>query len=210
MHSEIDSPTAKLTEMSAAQQAAVHSQATSQDSAKAAKNATGPGGARSANGSKQMKQLQAQLADQKKQLLQTQEDLAQTRTDLEANIASKRNDLNGSIARTHEELVALAKRGERNYFEFDLAKTKQFERSGPISLSLRKADAKHNRVDLQLIVDDSELSKKSVNLYEPVWIHRADDPQPIQVVINKIERNRVHGYVSAPKYRQSELENVSY
>lgn len=49
------------------------------------------------------------------------------------------------------------------------------------------------------------MSKSSINLFEPVWIHRADDPQPIQIVVNKIEKDRVHGYVSAPKYRQSEL-----
>lgn len=79
-----------------------------------------------------------------------------------------------------------------------------------MSLSLRKADTKHQRFDLNLIVDDAQLSKKSVNLYEPIWIHRADDPQPIQIVINKIEKDHIHGYVSSPKYRQSELTNVSY
>ena len=85
-----------------------------------------------------------------------------------------------------------------------------FERSGPFSLSLRKADSKHQRFDMNLIVDDVQLSKKSVNLYEPIWIYRADDPQPVQIVVNKIERDSVRGYVSAPKYRQSELSNVSY
>jgi hypothetical protein len=72
-------------------------------------------------------------------------------------------------------------------------------------LSLRKADTKHKSFDLAMIVDDNQLSKKKVNLYEPIWIHRTDDPQPVQVVINKIDRDRVSGYVSAPKYRNSEL-----
>jgi len=44
-------------------------------------------------------------------------------------------------------VVALSKRGERNFTEFDIAKSKQFERSGPLSLSLRKADTKHQRFD---------------------------------------------------------------
>ena len=82
---------------------------------------------------------------------------------------STRDDLNGSIARTHEELVELRKRGERNYYEFDLAKGKQFQRVGSISLSLRKADTKHQRFDVVALVDDIELSKKQVNLYEPVF-----------------------------------------
>lgn len=154
---------------------------------------------------KRMKQLQSRLDEQQKKLSETAEDVAKTRTDLEGRIGSTRDELNGSIARTHEELVALEKRGERNYFEFDLPKSKSFQRAGPIQISLRKTDVKHRRYHLEFLVDDNKLSKSSINLYEPVWIHRADDPQPIQVVVNKVEKNRVHGYVSAPKYRQSEL-----
>jgi len=165
---------------------------------------------RAAGSSKQMKQLQTQLSDQQKQLADTRDALDKTRSDLETSLSATRDDLNGSIARTHEEVVALSKRGERSFTEFDLAKSKQFQRSGPLSLSLRKADTKHQRFDLNLIVDDIQLSKKSVNLYEPIWIHRSDDPQPVQIVINKIEKDHVRGYVSAPKYRQSELSTVSY
>lgn len=167
-------------------------------------------GNRAAGGSKQLNQLREQLSDQQKQLKDTQDALAQTRSDLETSLSATRDDLNGSIARTHEEVVALAKRGERNYAEFDLVKHSGYQRSGPVSLALRKADTKHQRYDVNLIVDDTQLTKKGVNLYEPIWIHRADDPQPTQIIINKIERDHVHGYVSSPKYRQSELTNVSY
>jgi hypothetical protein len=154
---------------------------------------------------KRLKQMQSRLDDQQKELKQTEDDLAKTRSDFEGGLNSTRTELGGSIARTHDELVALAKRGERDYTEFDLRKGKQFQRSGPISVSLRRTDTKHKSYDLALLVDDNQLGKKHVNLYEPIWIHRADDPQPIQVVINKIDRDHVHGYVSAPKYRLSQL-----
>jgi len=208
MHGQIDSLTAKLNELNAAQQQqqAAAAAAAAQPASRSAKISRG----RAAGSSKQMKQLQTQLSDQQKQLADTRDALDKTRSDLETSLSATRDDLNGSIARTHEEVVALSKRGERNFTEFDIAKSKQFERSGPLSLSLRKADTKHQRFDLNLVVDDVQLSKKSVNLYEPIWIHRTDDPQPIQIVINKITRDRVHGYVSAPKYRQSELSTVSY
>jgi hypothetical protein len=124
---------------------------------------------------------------------------------MEGSLNSTKDELNGSIARTHEELVALAKRGERSYFEFDLTKSKQFQRFGPISLSLRRADTKHKNYDLNLIVDDNDLSKKRVNLYEPIWIHTENESQPVQIVVNKVGKNEVHGYVSAPKYKPSEL-----
>jgi uncharacterized coiled-coil protein SlyX len=158
---------------------------------------------------KRYDQLKSQLDDQQKQLKATQDEVAKNRSDLEGSISSTRDELNGSIAKTHDELVTLEKRGERSYFEFDLAKTKQFQRIGPITLSLRKADTKHKNYDLAMIVDDNELSKKKVNLYEPVWIHMEDGGQPVQIVVNHIDKDSVHGYVSAPKYKQSELATLS-
>jgi DNA repair exonuclease SbcCD ATPase subunit len=157
-------------------------------------------------------ELQAQLADQQKQLKATQDEVAKDRADLEGSINSTRDDLNstrdnlnGSIAKNHDELVALEKRGERSYFEFDLSKSKEFERVGPLTLSLRKADTKHKHYNLAMIVDDNELQKKNVNLYEPIWIHAETDGESVQIVVNKIDKNSVHGYISAPKYKPSEL-----
>jgi hypothetical protein len=189
--------------------------ATQQLTAQAAQSAKKPNGKLAVGGrsaAKQMspadrryKQLAAQLEDQKKELKVTEDLVARNRSDLEGNLNSTRDKLNGSIAKTHEELVTLEKRGERSYFEFDLEKSKQFQRIGPVTLSLRKADTKHKSFDLSMIVEDNELSKKKVNLYEPIWIHTENDSQPVQVVVNRVEKNRVHGYVSAPKYKPSEL-----
>jgi uncharacterized coiled-coil protein SlyX len=150
-------------------------------------------------------ELQARLAEQEKELKDTQQQLERNRTDLEGNIKSTRDELSGSIAKTHDELVVLEKRGERNYFEFELSKSKQFQRVGPLSISLRKADTKHKSYDLSMIVDDNELSKKKVNLYEPVTIHTDSGAQPVQIVVNRISKDVVHGYVSAAKYTQPEL-----
>jgi hypothetical protein len=154
---------------------------------------------------RRVKQLQAQLSDQQKELKRTQDDLASARSDLEGRIGSTRDELNGSIARTHEELVTLEKRGERRYYEFDLTKSKSFEREGPIQVSLRKADTKHQSYDLMMLVDDHQLSKKKVDLYESIWLQRGDMPEPLQVVVNQISKDHVHGYVSAPRYKESEL-----
>lgn len=150
-------------------------------------------------------QLQTRLNEQQRQLKETQDLLARNRRQLEWSLNSTRDELNGSIARTHEELVVLAKRGERSYFEFDLAKSKEFQRFGPLPLSLRKTDTKHNSFDMAMIVDDNTLMKKKVNLYEPIWIHTENQSQPVQIVVNRITKELVHGYVSAPKYKPSEL-----
>ena len=205
MQGQLSAVTSKLDDMTAAQQAQAQAEAAKQADKKAPAGVAHTGARRPAATDKRYKQLQSQLADQQKQLKDTQDLVAKNRTDLEGNISSTRDELNGSIARTHEELVVLQKRGERSYTEFDLMKAKQFQRIGPLTLSLRKADTKHKNYDLEMIVDDNQLTKKKVNLYEPIWIHTENESQPVQIVVMRIEKNLIHGYVSAPKYRPSEL-----
>ena len=151
------------------------------------------------------KKLQSQLDAQGKAIDQTRADIASTQSDL----SSTRTELSGSIARTHDDLVALQKRGERNYYEFDLDKSKDFKHEGPIGIALRKANTRNQYADLQLMVEDSKLTQKHVNLYQPAMFYQPDSPQPIEIVINSISKNHVHGYISAPKYRQSELAAMS-
>jgi len=127
----------------------------------------------------------------------------------QGDLVNARTELTGSIAHTHDELVLLEKKGERNYTEFDLSKSKQFKREGPFELRLKKANDKHHYADLELLVDDRNLSQKHVNLYQPVMFSTPDSPQPVEVVINDISKDHIHGYVSASKYRQSELASMS-
>ena len=162
-------------------------------------------GKRGSTTDKRYAQLQAQLAEQGKELKDTQQQMEKYRSDLEGNINTTRTELSGEIAKNHDELVLLEKKGERNYYEFELTKSKQFQRVGPLSLSLRKTDTKHKSYDFSMLVDDNELGKKKVNLYEPVLIHTESGAQPVQIVVNHIDKNLVRGYVSAPKYKQAEL-----
>lgn len=150
------------------------------------------------------KKVQSELAEHQKQIEATRQDLNSARADLEGKLNSAHDELNGSIARNHDQLAALQKRGERLYYEFDLSKSKRFQRVGPIMIALRKASAKHLYCNFKLLVDDNVLTKKHVSLYEPVEFYPADYGQPLQIVIYEISRNQARGYVSAPRYRESE------
>jgi len=154
------------------------------------------------------KQVQAELAAHQQAISSTQQDLANTRTQLQNNLDSTRDQLSGSIAKTHAELVALERKGERSYYEFDMFKGKQFQRVGPIEVSLRKTNAKHQFCNLKLIVNDRELTRKHVGLYEPVLFYTSQNGQPLQLVINVINRHHMHGYVSAPKYQGSQAAST--
>jgi hypothetical protein len=158
--------------------------------------------------------LQSQISEQQKQIEVAREDIERTKSDLsrtqdglQNDISSTKTELNGSIARTHDEVVALQKRGERKYYEFAIDKSKQFSHVGPMGISLRNSDVKHKRFDMTMQVDDNEFRKNGVNLYEPVWISLGDRAQPVELVVNKIGKNHIEGYVSEPKYKKSELQS---
>src|SRR5581483_515556 len=128
------------------------------------------------------KQLQSQLSEQGKRIDATQQDLNNART-----------ELGGSIARTHDELVLLEKKGERSYFEFDIDKNGQFQHDGPVGVCLKKANTKHQYADLEMMVDDYKVSKKHVNIFEPVTFYAGENGQPVELVINSIGKNHIHG-----------------
>jgi uncharacterized coiled-coil protein SlyX len=188
---QLQEVTTKLNQLSEAQQAA--------EAARAAKPAPiQHRGTRARRDDPRWKLVQDQLAEHQKAIESTQSDLAGAKT-----------ELSGSIARTHEEVVALARKGERNYYEFDLNKSKQFTREGPIGVSLRKANTKHAYADLELLVDDAQLTKKHVNAFEPVMFYTSESKQPVELVINQVGKDHIHGYISTSKYKASDLPALS-
>ncbi len=147
----------------------------------------------------------ADVASAQQELIKTRSEIDRAKQDLEGQIGNTRSELNGAIAKTHEEVVALQKRGDRNYYEFDLLKSKDFSQVGPIGLSLKKVDTKKKNYEMDMMVDDQKLKKKSVNLYEPIFLSTPDSAQPTLLVVNSVTKDRVKGYISQPKYKRSEL-----
>jgi hypothetical protein len=178
------------------------------DSAPSTRSAARPSAGRPAGTARRpdsrYQKLQAQLDAQGKAIADTQSALAGTQGDL----VNTRTELTGSIAHTHDELVLLEKKGDRSYTEFDISKSKEFQHKGPLSIRLKKANVKHSYADLELIVDDRNLSQKHINLYQPAMFYAPDSPQPAEIVINGITKDHIHGYVSAPKYSKAELASM--
>lgn len=193
--SQIDSLAARLSEMSAAESLKPPAAASSAQPVRSVKRASARH--RSADDAR-WKRVQAQLSEQNKQIDATRLDLSNTRTELQ-----------GSIARTHDELVLLEKKGERSYFEFDIDKNGQFQPHGSVGIRLKKASTKREYADLELMVGDYKVSKKHVNIYEPVVFYSTESQQPVELVINTITKNHIHGYVSEPKYRSSDLQAMA-
>ena len=132
-------------------------------------------------------------------------DVATTRTELEATKAKLERTIgdlglqSGLIARTCDDLEALRRRGERNYFEFALYKGKSSTPISTISLQLKKADPKRSKFTLNVLADDRTIEKKDKTMMEPLQFYTGRERQLYEVVVFTVEKDKVTGYLSTPK-----------
>lgn len=154
----------------------------------------------------QNQQVAAKVADVATDVGSVKTNLASTQTDLQKTIAdlkSARGDMgvqSGLIATNQQELDALKLRGERNYLDIKLGKTKQPVRFADITLKLEKIDPKHNRYSVSVMADDKLTEKKDKNINEPVQFYTAKGGHiPYEIVINSVTKDQIVGYLSTPK-----------
>lgn len=154
-----------------------------------------------------LKQEIAAKADQQ-QVGALSQDVTATKGDLEStkklldstrsDLGMARSELGTLIARNHDDIETLRKMGDRDYFEFTLARNK-VERVANVGLLLKKTNVKRHRFNLALQVDDMEVEKKDRTVNEPVFFYIRGSKKPYEMVVNKVESNQVTGYVSTPK-----------
>jgi DNA anti-recombination protein RmuC len=132
-------------------------------------------------------------------------DLTKTQSDLATAVGqlqSMKGDIDSHsslIARNHDELDVLKHKGDRNYYEFTLAKG-QKKPVGTVSLELKKADQKKNRFTLAVFADDKQYDKKDRNVNEPLQFYAGKDPSLYEIVVNSVpSKNTISGYLSTPK-----------
>ena len=132
-------------------------------------------------------------------------DIAYTKNDLEATKArldSMRGDMgvmSGLIANTRGDLELLKHKGDRNYYEFTLDKSKQSTPVSTISLQLKKTDPKRNKFTMNVMADDRTIEKKDRTANEPIQFYTGRDHMLYEMVVWTVQKNRVTGYLSTPK-----------
>ncbi len=132
-------------------------------------------------------------------------DVASTKSELEKTIANLKRvtgDLStqGSLIATNaSELSALKALGERNYFEFNIRKGKEPQKVGDIALVLKKADQKRNKYTVDVLADDTRVEKKDRTINEPVQFLTSKAKQPYEIVVNKVNKDQITGYLATPK-----------
>jgi len=132
----------------------------------------------------------------------TRTDLKATRSDLNATrdeVANSRRELGGLIARNSTELAELRRKGERDYVEFDLKASKDFKRIGDVLVQLKKTDVKRQKYEVVINADDNAIQKKDRTANEPVTFLVGHDRVRYELVVNSVDKDRIRGYISAPK-----------
>lgn len=135
--------------------------------------------------------VKTDVASAKTAIDQTRSDLQRSRGDMGV--------MSGLIATNGKEIQELRALGDRNIYEFTLAKNGKMQKVGDIQVMLRKADPGRSRFTLDVLADDRRVEKKDRTINEPVQFYTAQARQPYELVINQVGKNQVKGYLATPK-----------
>ena len=122
-------------------------------------------------------------------------DLDKTNSDL--NMA--RSELGTLIARNHDEIDVLRRQGERDYIEFTINGKNQPQKVGNVTVELKGVNEKKNRSNLVYTVEDKRFEEKNSNINTPIFFYTSGSHLPEEIVINKVGKNMISGYLSIPK-----------
>src|SRR5437899_553208 len=134
-------------------------------------------------------------------------DIEATRSDLEATKGKRErslgdmNVMSGLIAHNRDDLDELRRRGDRNYYEFTLQRSKNAQRVGPVQMSLSKVDQKKSKYTMTVFVDDRAIEKRDKTSGEPVqfYVKGSSRMAPYEIVVFDVGRNQIHGYLATPE-----------
>ena len=135
--------------------------------------------------------VKSDVASAKSNIEQTQGELQRTKGDLGL--------MSGLIATNSKEIQYLRDLGDRNIYQFSIAKVAGMQKVGDIQVMLRKADAKRNRYTVDLRADDKLVEKRDKSINEPVQFYTARAHQPYELVVNEVTKDKVTGYLATPK-----------
>jgi len=122
-------------------------------------------------------------------------DLDKTKNDL--NMA--RSELGTLIARNHDEIDVLRRQGERDYIEFTITGKNQPQKVGNATIELKGVNEKKNRSNIVYTVEDKNYEAKNANVNSPIFFYQSGTHLPEEIVINKVGKNTISGYLSVPK-----------
>ena len=132
-------------------------------------------------------------------------DLDKTKNDLNMT----RSELGTLIARNHDEIDVLRRQGERDYVEFTIAGKNKPQKVGNVTVELKGVNEKKNRSNITYTVEDKSYEAKNANINTPIFFYLSGSRQPEELVVNKVGKNTISGYLSVPKSSSQAASNSS-
>jgi len=125
------------------------------------------------------------------------DNLAKTNNDL----SMARSELGNLIAKNHDEIDVLRRLGERDYTEFTIVGKNKPQKVGNVTVELKGVNEKRNRANIAVVLEDKKVEEKNRNINSPIILYPTGSraPQAEELVINKIGKNSISGYLSTPK-----------
>ncbi len=124
------------------------------------------------------------------------------KTDLDAtreDLKMARSEMDTLIARNHDEIDQLRRLGERDYIEFTIVGKNEPQKVGNITVELKGVNEKRNQFSAAVTIEDKLFEKKNRPMNEPIFFYTSGTHIPEEIVVNKVGKNTISGYVSIPK-----------
>src|ERR1700674_1154213 len=128
--------------------------------------------------------------------------VAKVSTDLDAtkeDLKMAKSEMGTLIARNHDEIDQLRRLGEREYVEVTVVGKTKPQKVGNVTVELKGVNQKKNQFSVAMTVEDKLFNKKNRALNEPIFFYVAGTRLPEELVINKVGKDQISGYVSIPK-----------
>jgi hypothetical protein len=130
-----------------------------------------------------------------------------------ARLESQTDEHGGAITQNRSEIAMVRTAAERNaaeidgvrrslereYYNFELHEGGGYMRVFEVALNLRSTDATRRQFDLYILADGKVIRKRNHSVNEPILFYVEGQAKPFEVVVTRIDRKLVVGYLSVPK-----------
>jgi hypothetical protein len=124
------------------------------------------------------------------------------KTDLDAtreDLKMARSEMGTLIARNHDEIDQLRRLGERDYVEFTIVGRNKPQKVGNVTVELKGVNEKRSQFNAAVTIEDRLFEKKNRAMNEPIFFYLSGTHIPEEIVVNKVGKNTISGYLSIPK-----------
>lgn len=131
------------------------------------------------------------ISDVREAASRNRADIESTRTVLD-RVGQTASENSGQISELKRSL-------EREYYNFELQEKGGIMKVFNVALSLKDADQRRQRYDLDIVVGTKRIRKNDQSINEPIYFYPEGVKKPYEVVVTKVDKKYVVGYLSIPK-----------